>query len=78
MNWTFVVVRNNLVEQIKVFSDFWKGAEYTDNFIRSIDDDFANKNEEPVSFLGFPAYNRNEYYRKNDLTVGLYKESSDY
>jgi len=65
MNWVFVVVRNNSVEKVKVFDDFWIGAEYTDNFIKMID---------PLFHGNFPAYNRNENYTKDDLTVGLYKE----
>jgi hypothetical protein len=67
MNWIFIVVRNNSVEQTKVFSDFWEGAEYTDSFIKRIDLDFHGN---------FPAYNRNEYYRRDDLTIGLYKNSN--
>lgn len=63
MNWTFLVIRDNSVEQIKSFGDFWEGCEYTDNFIRSIDPNIAD----------MPAYNRGEYYRNNHLTVGLYK-----
>ena len=69
MNWTFIVVQDNIVEQTKVFSDFWEGASYTDDFIRHIDDNFANGS------ISFPAYNRNEYYRKDNVTVGLYKEN---
>ena len=34
MNWVFVVVRNNSVEQVKVFKDFWEGANFADNFIK--------------------------------------------
>jgi hypothetical protein len=66
MYWTFIVVRNNSVEQARVFSDFWKGAEFTDNFIKSIDPNFHGN---------FPIYNRNENYKNNDLTVGLYKSN---
>jgi len=69
MNWIFVVVRDNVVEQTKTFSVFWDGAEYTDRFIGQIDADFGN------GTLSFPAYNRGEFYRKGDLTVGLYKNS---
>ena len=67
MSWTFVVVRDNSVEQTKIFSDFWEGCSYTDDFIRKVDDNFANGS------IGFPAYNRGEYYKKDDLTIGLYK-----
>jgi hypothetical protein len=66
MYWTFIVVRNNSVEQARVFSDFWEGCKHTDSFIKSIDPNF-NRN--------FPIYNRNENYKNNDLTVGLYKSS---
>lgn len=66
MSWAFVVVRNNSVEKLKIFSDFWDGAEYTDDFIKSIDSLFDGN---------FPAYNRGENYKNNDLTIGLYRES---
>jgi hypothetical protein len=68
MNWTFIVVRNNSVEQARTFSDFWEGCKHTDSFIKSIDPNFHGN---------FPIYNRNENYRKDDLTVGLYKSSYD-
>jgi hypothetical protein len=67
MNWIFIVVRDNNVEKVKTFTDFWEGTAYTDDFIRHIDDNFANGS------VAFPAYNRNEFYKHNDLTVGLYK-----
>jgi len=66
MNWTFVVVRDNSVEQTRVFDDFWKGCKYADDFIKTIDPDFHGN---------FPIYNRNENYRNGDLTVGLYKSA---
>lgn len=71
MNWTFVVVRDNSVEQTKSFGDFWIGCEYTDNFIKKIDPDFADG----TSSKPFPAYNRNESYSKGGLTIGLYKDT---
>lgn len=64
MNWTFIVVRDNSVEQARTFSDFWEGCKHTDSFIKSIDPNFHGD---------FPIYNRNENYRKDGLTVGLYK-----
>lgn len=67
MNWTFVVVRNNIVEQTKSFRDFWEGCSHTDDFIRHIDNNYANGS------IAFPAYNRGEFYNKDSLTVGLYK-----
>ena len=56
MNWVFVVVRNNSVEQVKVFKDFWEGANFADNFIKRME-------PSPVSM---PAYNRGEYYTNDD------------
>ena len=67
MNWVFIVSRNNSVEKVKVFSDFWEGCSYADDFIRHIDNNFANGS------IAFPAYNRGEYYTKDDLMVGLFK-----
>jgi len=64
MNWVFVVARNNSVEQVKVFKDFWEGANFADNFIKRME-------PSPTSL---PAYNRGEYYTNDDLTVGLYPE----
>lgn len=63
MDWIFIVCRDNNIEQVKVFQDFWEGANFTDNFIKRI---------EPSPKF-FPAYNRGEYYKNGDLTVGLYK-----
>lgn len=70
MSWAFIVVRNNIVEQVKVFDDFWVGADYTDNFIEKIDPGFAKGG------TGLPSYNRNEYYKKDDLSVGLYRNTN--
>jgi hypothetical protein len=66
MSWAFIVVRDNTVERVKVFSDFWDGADYTDAFIKNIDPNFNGN---------LPAYNRNENYKNGDLTVGLYREN---
>jgi len=70
MHWTFIVVRDNSIEQVRTFSDFWAGCDYTDNFISKVDPDFADG----TSKKPFPAYNRGESYRKDNLTIGLYKE----
>lgn len=64
MNWIFIVCRDNSVEQVKTFKDFWEGANYTDNFIKRIEPGVGD----------LPAYNRGENYRNDDLTVGLYKD----
>jgi hypothetical protein len=68
MKWAFIVARNSIIEKVRIFTDFWEGCSYTDDFIRHIDDNFANGS------VSFPAYNRNEFYKNNDLTVGLYKD----
>lgn len=62
MNWVFIVIRDNTVEQVKVFKDFWEGATFTDNFIKRVEPD--------LSYL--PAYNRGESYSNGNLTIGLY------
>ena len=64
MNWVFIVNRNNSVEQVKVFKDYWEGATFADNFIKRI--------EPGLEIL--PDYNRGESYGNGDLTVGLYKD----
>ena len=64
MNWIFIVCRDNSVEQVKTFKDFWEGANFTDNFIKRIEPGVGD----------LPAYNRGENYRNDDLTVGLYKD----
>jgi len=65
MNWTFIVVRNNVVEQVRTFDDFSKGVKFTNDFIKSIDPNFHGD---------FPIYNHDENYRNGDLTIGLYKD----
>ena len=62
MSWVFIVVRYNIVETVKTFDDYWVGSEYVDRFIMGID-----------KSANLPDYNKNEYYRVGDLTIGLYK-----
>lgn len=62
MNWAFIVVRDNSVEQVKIFNDFWEGCKHTDDFIKSIDPN--------IEML--PAYNRGQNYKNENLSVGLY------
>jgi hypothetical protein len=64
-SWVFIVVRDNLVEQTRLFADFWVGCAFADNFIRSIDKSMVDRD--------MPAYNRGEFYKKDNLSVGLYK-----
>lgn len=68
--WIFIVVRNNTIEKLKIFKDFWEGADFTDQFISMIDPTLKERNG------GFPAYNRGEYYKTEELTIGLFKEST--
>jgi hypothetical protein len=70
MKWVFIVIRDNTVEKIKFFDDFWKGADFTDQFISMIDPTLKERNG------GFPAYNRGEYYTMDTLTIGLFKETT--
>lgn len=63
MYWVFIVCRESSVERTKVFSDYWDGVEFVDNFLRNINPHLKN----------FPHYNRNEYYTDGNLTIGLYK-----
>ena len=64
MNWIFIVCQDSSIEQVKVFKDYWEGAEYADNFIKRI--------EPGLEML--PKYNRGENYRNTNITVGLYRE----
>ncbi len=64
MNWIFIVCQDSNIEQVKVFKDYWEGANYTDNFIKRI--------EPGLGML--PEYNRGENYRNENITVGLYRE----
>jgi hypothetical protein len=64
-SWVFIVIRDNIVEQTRGFDDYWKGCAFTDNHIRYIDSQMIEKD--------MPAYNRGEFYKKDNLTIGLYK-----
>jgi len=64
INYVFVVVRNNVVETVKVFKDASDAVPYTDNFIMKIDNS--------ITFANLPRYSDNESYSKDGLTIGLY------
>lgn len=66
MNWVFIVSRDNTIERVRIFADYWVGCAFADNFIRSIDS----------SMTDMPAYHKGESYTKDDLSVGLYREES--
>lgn len=60
--WSMIVVRDNSVESIKHFDDYQNGLEYTVNFLEKVDSNFDGE----INFLD------GEYYRSNDITIGLY------
>jgi hypothetical protein len=64
VNYVFVVVRNNVVENLVVFKDASEAVPYTDNFIMNID--------KTITFANLPRYSNNESYSKDGLTIGLY------
>lgn len=64
MSWTFIVCRNNMVETSKVFTYYFEGEKYTDQFLM---DNFS------VTKENLPKYRENESYNNQIVTVGLYK-----
>ena len=64
MSWTFIVCRNNMVETSKVFTYYFEGEKYTDQFLM---DNFS------VAKENLPKYRENESYNNQIVTVGLYK-----
>lgn len=66
--WAFVVCRDNCVETIKFFDDYFEGEQYSNEFIRKID---PKINE-------MPHYRQNEFFKNKELSVGLYKETRNY
>lgn len=67
MNWIFIVCRNNTVEQVKTFKDYWEGADFADNFIKRVEPGLGDP----------PSYNKGEYYKNDDLTIGLYNDKTE-
>jgi len=63
MKWVFLCLRNNSPEVVKVFTDFFKGAEFADSFIKKIDADCV-----------LPDYRKNEHFHNGELSIGLFKE----
>jgi hypothetical protein len=64
INYVFIVMRNNVIEDIKVFKDASDAVPYTDNFIMNVDNS--------ITFANLPRYSDNESYSKDGLTIGLY------
>jgi hypothetical protein len=63
INYVFIVMRNNVIEDIKVFKDASDAVPYTDNFIMNID--------KTIVFANLPRYSDNESYSKDGLTISL-------
>lgn len=62
MSFVFIVVKDNIVEQVKVFKDYFVGDEYANEYIKQIDPNIKD----------FPKYRQGEYYHKYNLCIGLY------
>jgi hypothetical protein len=54
MNWIFIVVRDGVVENCKVFTDYFEGEQFANNFIKKID----------PSITDFPKYRQGEVFVK--------------
>jgi hypothetical protein len=63
MSWIFLVIENNIAKEIKIFDDYYEGADYADNFIKKID---INQD--------LPNYRVGEFYRNNRLTVSYCRD----
>ena len=62
MRWVFIVCRNNVIENIKIFDNYFEGEKFTDDFLLKIN---------PTIGL-FPKYREGEFYKNEDITIGLY------
>lgn len=67
--WSMIVVRDNTVETVKHFDDYFKAQDYVDKFIEKIDKGFYS----PVN------YGEGEYYYNinEGLSIGIYTEDND-
>lgn len=64
--WAFIVCKENSVETVKFFTDYFEGELYTNEFIAKLNPQIKE----------FPRYRQSEFYRKDDLSVGLYKDKN--
>ena len=64
VSYVFIVVRDGVVETVKVFKDASDAVPYTDNFIMNVDNS--------ITFANLPRYSDNESYSKDGLTISLY------
>lgn len=63
VSYVFIVVRDGVVETVKVFKDACDAVPFTDNFIMNID--------KTIVFANLPRYSDNESYSKEGLTISL-------
>jgi hypothetical protein len=59
--YTFVVVRDNSVEDCKSFIDYWAAEDYANDFIQKIDHEIG-----PIDFR------KGVFYQQRGLSVGVY------
>jgi len=64
--WAFIVCRENCVEHFKFFDDYFEGEQYANEFIKKINPEITD----------MPRYRQNEFFRNDNLTVGLYKDKN--
>lgn len=64
MNWIFIITRDNVVESCKVFTDYFEGEQFTNNFIKKIH----------PSTTDFPEYRKGLFFENEGLRVSLYKD----
>jgi hypothetical protein len=63
VSYVFIVVKDGVVENVKVFKDACDAVPFTDNFIMNID--------KTITFANLPRYSDNESYSKDGLTISL-------
>ncbi len=66
MNWVFVCSKGDAVDYVKIFNDYFDGADYADAYIKRHDNDAE-----------LPNYRANEFYRTEQLTVSLIRETAN-
>ena len=64
MNWIFIITRDNVVEGCKIFTDYFEGEQFANNFIKKIH----------PSTTDFPEYRKGLFYENEGLRVSLYKD----
>lgn len=64
MVWAFIVCRENSVDRVRIFEDYFEGEQFANNFISQINPDIKE----------FPKYRQSEFYRNDDISIGLYRD----